>query len=138
MMMHSYIAAVLAAGAGLVAADQINLINCSGAAPSFSLEAYYPDGATANYDPNENDLCYPVGDQNEVVWEDGTSCTFSSGVTFTTDLELAATEFAPYTYAGTASNGYNSYNCYRDDGHTIFTLGEGSIYCDSIYYCLED
>jgi len=65
------------------------------------------------------------------------SCTFPTGVTVTTNIDANAASLADYTWAGWASNGYEDFNCYKDNGRQLYTFenSDGQKSCNSIYWC---
>ncbi|KAK4118427.1 hypothetical protein N657DRAFT_651261 [Parathielavia appendiculata] len=88
--------------------------------------------------PASNDQCAVTTD-NYVWWEqDGRSCKFPTGVSVVTHIDADAASRPLYSWAGWASNGYKNFNCYRDNGRTLFTTSgpEWANTCSSVYYCV--
>ncbi|KAK0609591.1 hypothetical protein B0T17DRAFT_512688 [Bombardia bombarda] len=117
---------------GLVAADALHLTDCNFGGGSYSEILYYTNDAdsySGQAPADQNNICQWVTQKS---WTSPQSCTFRSGVTVTTNLSGASSVGA---YAGTASNGYHNFNCYKDSGRVIYTISSGS--CNSLYYCLS-
>ncbi|KAL7928221.1 hypothetical protein V8C35DRAFT_318692 [Trichoderma chlorosporum] len=119
----------------------VYLSNClrivSSGSPTASSEIiYYPASGQSNGEvPPSEDLC-TVSASSYTTWEGKShSCKFSTGVTFTSDIEAGSHSFPDYS--GTGTNGKN-WNCYRDNGRGLFTTSgpEWSLTCSSVYYCL--
>ncbi|KAH8888952.1 hypothetical protein GQ53DRAFT_748500 [Thozetella sp. PMI_491] len=115
-----------------VQADAIHLVNCD---LGYSEMLYYVNDADSQNGqvPADGDICQWV---RTITWEgQSNSCTFRTGVTATSNIQSGAGSYAVGKYAGSASNGFHNFNCYRDSNRLIYKSGEAS--CYSIYYCLS-
>ncbi|MCJ1397704.1 hypothetical protein MMC11_000900 [Xylographa trunciseda] len=114
------------------------LVNCYNAAELFytSEMAYYSNGANSQNGQYPNDICQVdlIGYEK---WEGHpVGCTYSdSGVTFTSNIYTFAQSEPNYSLAGTGSNNYHSFNCYKDSGRLLYNSDYTN--CYSIYYCLD-
>jgi len=113
--------------------EAVYLVNCN---LGYSIMDYYSDNSQS-FDgvvPSDNNDC-EVDISNYVTWEgQAISCTFGSGVTFTSHINSGAENLATGAYAGWGYNGHN-WDCYKDDGRALYTTGEAT--CNSIYYCFD-
>ncbi|KAK0612773.1 hypothetical protein B0T17DRAFT_620172 [Bombardia bombarda] len=81
---------------------------------------------------------------SRVTWEGSKRCaTFDTGVQFCSTINSGAQNLVTTgVYAGSGSNGYNSFNCYKDNGRALFMTGSGSFNqnerCEAIYYCYSN
>ncbi|KAK3307182.1 uncharacterized protein B0T15DRAFT_492676 [Chaetomium strumarium] len=125
------------------AADEIHLVNCQNTSPrlppdEYTVMAYYASSGDLNSPPSSNNLCFPVS-SGTVQWErsDGVSCTFPTGVTFHETLNANAPSAPNFSAVGSGSNGFNSYTCYKDNGHQLYVDRDAKV-CFSRYYCLSN
>ncbi|KAI6082138.1 hypothetical protein F4821DRAFT_219658 [Hypoxylon rubiginosum] len=122
------LAAPAEAGLSKRARESIHMAHCN---TYYALD-YYADDTKDNVFP---------GDSNECVsssFHEGTSasCKFGSGVTFSWFLASNALSASQGSQVGTGNNGYHNFNCFRDDGHTLYTDGNGNK-CSSTYVCFD-
>jgi len=112
------------------ATEAIHLINCG----ANSFLDYCDNDSNCNFSPASSNRCTPHAGIN--VWEGSAqSCTFSTGVTFSWNIEKNAQDQPNFSKVGTGSNGFRNFNIFKDDKHPMFT--ENGFGCDSIYYCLD-
>ncbi|KAK3361869.1 hypothetical protein B0T24DRAFT_684100 [Lasiosphaeria ovina] len=112
----------------------IHLVNC----PRNSLIVYCAnDGSSScNSYPSSNNV---VRFGSLFQWEGGNyGGTFSTGVVFSWQIAFnAQTSLYPnYSGVGSGTNGFTTFDCFKDDKHTIFNDPNGSGACRAIYYCL--
>ncbi|KAK3934218.1 hypothetical protein QBC46DRAFT_325500 [Diplogelasinospora grovesii] len=113
-------------------------VSCCTPTQYYSQILYYPASADSNNGqaPTAANTC-TVNSNSLLTWEGSAqSCTYSSGVTFTSHIDAGS--HAAYSYSGWGSNGFKNWNCYRDNGRLIFSQSrpEAENHCNSIYYCL--
>ncbi|CAN8103149.1 unnamed protein product [Discula destructiva] len=128
--------ALVVAHSFFAAADEVHLVNCDGSLDHGEV-VYCANGVDCDATvPSNANLCQ-TSSGSDFVWEGSYhTCTFSTGVTFSWQL---AAGVATYGYAGSASNGYETFSCYRDsDPVMAFTLSGTNDVCKSIYYCLSN
>jgi len=116
---------------GFVAADALHLVDCNFGGGIYSEILYYAnDGDSYNGQaPADNNICQWVV---QVDWTSPESCQFRTGVTVNTNVHGVG---AVGQWAGTATNGYETFQCYKDSGRQIYPISSGS--CNSEYYCLS-
>ncbi|KAH8892259.1 hypothetical protein GQ53DRAFT_841067 [Thozetella sp. PMI_491] len=64
-------------------------------------------------------------------------CRFSTGVWFQATLNKNPSDLKFGDFAGTGTNTFEHFNCYRDDGHVIISNTQDFESCYSQYYCLS-
>ncbi|TPX18959.1 uncharacterized protein E0L32_011352 [Thyridium curvatum] len=113
-------------------AEGIHLLNCV----TYSTVVYCANDSNCNFNPGAGNACSPGS--GVFHWEGGShSCTFGgTGVTFTWAIDSNAQSYPNFQKAGTGSNGFHNFNCFKDDQHVMYTDGNGHA-CRSIYYCLD-
>ncbi|KAK4508540.1 hypothetical protein PRZ48_002279 [Zasmidium cellare] len=126
--MQSIIFATLFAGVAL-ATEAIYLSN--------GQDSYTPCGSQ-NYDNGQGPSdTASVGGCGYEHWEGQTvSGTFSSGTSFTVNLDSGAQYYSVGQYAGYGSNSYGTgFDCFRDNDRQLY-CNQGGCY-NSIYYCKQ-
>ncbi|KAH8432495.1 uncharacterized protein LDX57_010131 [Aspergillus melleus] len=117
--------------------ETIYLSNCvtSGSAYNRSGMFYYPDGdQSQNGERPASGNYASVNGGNLVGWEGrSVSGTFGSGVTFTSSITPGS--HAAFSWSGSGTNGYRSFNCYRDNERFLFNSASWGN-CYSVYYCI--
>ncbi|KAF5650718.1 myroilysin precursor [Fusarium sp. NRRL 52700] len=103
-----------AAFAGSVAAsDSVYLVNSYKGNEISSGIAYYADGHSATGGSRPDDYVDVVHGSN-IIWEGQTvKGTFSSGVSFTSNIFADAGSKQINAWSGTGTNGFHTYNCYK-------------------------
>ncbi|KAL2015121.1 hypothetical protein VTK56DRAFT_6295 [Thermocarpiscus australiensis] len=141
--MYFKVAILMALRVAFAAADEIHLVNCQNTSPNlprdeYTVMAYYASSGDLNSPPSSNNLCFPVS-FGTVQWEKsgGVSCTFPTGVTFHETLNGNAASAPDFSAVGSGSNGFNSYTCYKDNGHELYVDNDAKV-CFSTYYCLRN
>ncbi|MCJ1308797.1 hypothetical protein MMC25_002452 [Agyrium rufum] len=96
---------------------------------------YYSNGANSQNGQLPTDAC--VAGAEFVTWErQSHSCKFSdTEVSFTSHINSNGNQVALYSYAGSGSNGFTNFNCYRDNDRLLYQ--DIIRVCHSIYYCLD-
>lgn len=121
-------------------------INSSGTAVSASSEVdYYTAGHDSQKGERPDDICIVTNKNGFKHWEgSAVSCTFAdSGVTFTANVESNGASQPVGTKAGTGSNGFHTYNIFRDNDRVLYSAPStgsfsGDTYqCKSVYYALR-
>ncbi|KAI1135657.1 hypothetical protein F5Y05DRAFT_415996 [Hypoxylon sp. FL0543] len=107
------------------ARESIHLADCV----TYKVADYYPDDSQDDNFPATNNECVLSGGFRE---GQTSSCTFGSGVTFTYTLDGGALDAPNAQLIGTGTNGFHSWNCFRDDNHVLYTDGNGH-QCKTIY-----
>ncbi|KAF4625377.1 hypothetical protein G7Y89_g12791 [Cudoniella acicularis] len=88
------------------------------------------------------DAAAKVITSGHITWE-GHQITgaFSDGNKFVSNIQSGAQNLANFKYAGYGSNNYHGFNCYKDDGRTLWGweggIGEGgaSAGCQHLLLC---
>ncbi|KAH8678311.1 hypothetical protein BX600DRAFT_493600, partial [Xylariales sp. PMI_506] len=113
----------------------IHLVNCV----TYSGVVYCANDSNCNFFPSNSNWCLPSGPKNTAglqIWEGQTeSCTFSSNVQYTWNIESNAQSQALYSVVGGGNNGFQQFTIHKDDQHTMFVDGNGHA-CKSVYYCI--
>ena len=122
--------------------ETLYLTNCrnGGNAPGspltyFSQVEWYAAGHGSQNGEVSDDWCQ-VTRSGWQWWENGpVSCKFRSGVTVWANIASWGQSVPVGNWVGTASNGYRSFNCYKDSGRALYHFFDG--YCSAIYYCVR-
>ncbi|KUJ09212.1 uncharacterized protein LY89DRAFT_788118 [Mollisia scopiformis] len=144
-MQFSKLAAITSLLAGVIAtpiageatklakrSEGVHLVNCGS---EYSVVVYCPNDSDCNHSPPSGDGCFISGIDTWEGFEQ--SCTFSTGTTFTWNIEAYAQSEPDYTEVGTGTNTYHNFDIYKDDQHVMYYDGNGYA-CKSIYYCLDN
>ncbi|KAI1391568.1 uncharacterized protein F4822DRAFT_427422 [Hypoxylon trugodes] len=107
--------------------ESIHMVNCG----SHLALDFYADDTLDNVFPGSNNECIVSSFQEG----GGGSCTFGSGVTFSWNLNKDAASQSGSTQVGGGFNGFHTFNCFRDDDHTLYTRNGDS--CNSKYVCFD-
>ncbi|XXH00701.1 hypothetical protein Hte_007051 [Hypoxylon texense] len=122
------LAAPAEAGLSKRARESIHMVNCD----TYKAIDYYADDTKDNVFPGNNNECVA----NSFKEGSPSSCKFGSGVTFSWVLSSNAASASQASQVGTGSNGFHNFNCFKDDGHTLYTDGNGKK-CTSTYVCFD-
>jgi hypothetical protein len=134
------VAAVASPLATRSGSERVFLANCYDGYPGSEMQ-YYASDAESFTGQQPDDIAF-IGPQAAVItpFEGRTiSGTFESGDVFTSVIAAGADSLAPNEFAGTGSNDYTNFNCYRDNGRQLFSAiwGEYTQVCYSEYYCKD-
>ncbi|KAK4207070.1 hypothetical protein QBC37DRAFT_255294, partial [Rhypophila decipiens] len=92
---------------------------------------YCVNDGNCNFWPSGSNAC----STNYVrTWEGISSCTFSTGVTYSWNIVWNGYSKPSNSQVGTGNNG-NNWKIYKDDQHIMFYDGNGNA-CRSIYYSI--
>ncbi|KAF7560934.1 hypothetical protein G7046_g3189 [Stylonectria norvegica] len=126
----------LAVGSQVATAELIYLVNSSKGGEVSSGIAYYADGAEPPSQPTDY---VDVAHGSNVVWEGHTiKGTFGSGTSFTSNIFADSASKRMNAWAGTGSNGYKNWNCYKTsnpDSNPFLTYQTSGWNVYSIYFC---
>ncbi|KAH7303619.1 hypothetical protein B0I35DRAFT_414972 [Stachybotrys elegans] len=140
MMMQPWLL-MAALGFAFTAADEIHFVNCQNTSPSQPLDI-------------GSNICHPSPGVTQWERSGGVSCRFPiSGVVFQAALRSDAASAPNFTVVGiilrlrtvdsltngrrSGSNGFNTYTCYKDNGHSLYVDNDAKV-CFSLYYCLQN
>ncbi|KAK4215156.1 hypothetical protein QBC37DRAFT_282323 [Rhypophila decipiens] len=129
----------------------LRLMNCwpimsgNGAPPGgwryTSYVVYCDDMATCDstlFTPSSNNVCVKKSStavNDYYIWEGGSkSCTFPTGVTFTWNIPSNAQSQADYSWVGTGSNTYRTFNGYKDNKDGSLHYPSFVQRCSKIYW----
>ncbi|KAL9113756.1 MAG: hypothetical protein Q9227_002201 [Pyrenula ochraceoflavens] len=106
--------------------ETVYLSNCNEFEPGihFSEIDYYAAGSSSQNLEQPTDTCGGITENGGWVTWGGKpiSCKFSdSGVTFTSNIAGNGQSVAQFSKAGTGSNGFKNFNCFRDNQRTLYT-----------------
>jgi len=118
--------------------EGVYLSNCDEFEPGilYSEMDYYSNAKSGSQDEEQPQATAYV-QNGYVTWEGQQVCaTFSSsGEQFCSNIESGAGSYATGAFAGTGYNDETDFNCYKDNGRTLYT--STGIICKSIYYCFD-
>ncbi|KAF4457680.1 myroilysin precursor [Fusarium austroafricanum] len=135
------ITSFLAALAGVQAASALEyvfLVNSSKGGEISSGMAYYADNHSPGNGARPSDYT-DVTHGSNIHWEGkAVKGTFGTGVSFTSNIFADAASKRANAWAGTATNGFRNFNCYKTSNpgekpYVLYTVDGWSVY--SIYMC---
>ncbi|KAM5354902.1 hypothetical protein ACJ41O_001548 [Fusarium nematophilum] len=140
MKITSLLTAALVGTQSVTAFEYLYLVNSQKGNEISSGMAYYGEGHTASGGRRPDDYTDVVHGTN-VRWEGrSVNGTFRTGVTFTSKIFADAAGKGPNAWAGTGSNGFSKFNCYKETNpgasRLLYTVDGWSVY--SIYWCINN
>ncbi|UKZ68986.1 uncharacterized protein TrAtP1_010006 [Trichoderma atroviride] len=116
----------------------VHLVNCDGFSgegtilPKSSHVVFCQNDGNCNFQPSGDNIC-TMGQNFWFQWEgQAQACTFSSGARFSWFVNGDAQSQPNFQHVGDGGNQFRAYAGFKDDKHTMFSLGNGQ--CHSIYY----
>ncbi|KAF5592396.1 myroilysin precursor [Fusarium pseudocircinatum] len=125
----------------VTAADTLYLVNSWKGNEISSGMAYYADGhdATGGTGGSRPDDYVDITHESHIIWEgQPVKGTFGTGVSFTSNIFADAASKHDNAWAGTGTNGYHTYNCWKRTGAVgkpvvLYTVDGWTV--ETIYYC---
>ncbi|KAI1112927.1 hypothetical protein F5Y14DRAFT_420018 [Nemania sp. NC0429] len=115
--------------------DSIHLVDCVGPG-NYSSVLYCADDSNCQHVPSAANIVR-ISSDGYCDWEQqNQTATFSTGTVFTWDIDISARVAPVYHTVGHGNNGYNNYDCLKDNHHVMYNDGEGD-QCQSVYYCIR-
>ncbi|KAK1749776.1 hypothetical protein QBC47DRAFT_439814 [Echria macrotheca] len=138
-MLFKGLAAFAALVIGVSAGDSVHLVNCgegvNGSQSADSVVVFCADDSNCHFNPAPDNFCTVSDGGQLTTWERDGSCAFDTGVTFNWSIEGDARNQPLFSAVGHASNGQQSFTCFKDNSPFMYTDSFGQS-CVSIYFCL--